>query len=70
MGFLGFWGFGVFGVLGFWGDGVEFPPRRLSPSRMTRMIACVLSVSSPLREFSLDIGNVRSRGESVRVLCG
>ena len=61
---MGFW------VLGFWGDGVEFPPRRLSPSRMARMIACVLFVSSPLREFSFVIGKVRSRGESVRVLCG
>ena len=56
--------------MGLWGDGVEFPPRRLSPSRVARMIACVMLSPSQVRELGCVIGNVRSRGESVRVLCG
>ena len=38
-------GFGV------WGDEVECLPRKLSPSRVTRMIACVLLSPSSVREF-------------------
>ena len=37
--------------MGFWGDGIEFSPRRLSPSRLARMIACVLLSPSHVREF-------------------
>ena len=44
-------GFGV------WGDEVECLPRKLSPSRVTRMIACVLLSPSHVREigFAMEI---------------
>ena len=45
----------VVGVYGVWGDGNEFPPRRLSPSRLARMIACVLLSPSPVREFGFPV---------------
>ena len=55
----GFWG------LGFRGDGVECLPRRLSPSRVTRMIACVLLSLPPYRELSFAVGmSVHARGRS------
>ena len=49
---------------GFWGDEIELLPRRLSPSRVTRMIACVLLSPSPDRELGfVVIENVHSREE-------